>query len=248
DPSAYIVSTFINTGVARAEDFTQGGQHCITPRYLAHQLAQSRANLQLDALDLYYLHNPEGQLGDVSRDEFRARMRAAFEYLERAVTDGHIARYGVATWTGFRQIPSARDYLSLSELVQVAREVGGEAHHFKAIQLPINLALPEALEHKNQNVNGAWLNVLDAAREFGLMVFASASLLQGRLARNLPGALRKSLGAEFSDAQRALQFTRSLPGVTCALVGMSRPRHVEENLSLAGLPRFSAEQLKRAVG
>ncbi|MCA1554982.1 MAG: aldo/keto reductase, partial [Chloroflexi bacterium] len=40
DPSAYIVSTFINTGVARAEDFTQGGQHCITPRYLAHQLAQ----------------------------------------------------------------------------------------------------------------------------------------------------------------------------------------------------------------
>ncbi len=244
---AYVERTFIETGIARAEDFAQGGMHCMTPRYLEHQLQASLANLRLDTIDLYYLHNPEGQLGEITRDEFAARLRTAFEFLERAVSDGHIVRYGAATWTGFRQIPSARDYLSLAELIAVAREVAGDAHHFKAIQLPINLAMPEALEHKNQNVNGMWLNVLDAAQEFGVMVFASASLLQARLSRNMPNALRKSLGADMSDAQRALQFTRSLPDVTCALVGMSDNAHVEQNLRLARVPRLSEVELQKAL-
>ena len=243
---AYIERTFIQTGIASAEDFAQGGMHCMSPRYLAHQLSQSRANLGLASIDLYYIHNPEGQLGEISREQFFARLRAAFVALEQAVSDGHIARYGVATWNGFRQIPSARDYLSLADVLACARKVAGEAHHLKAIQLPINLAMTEALEHKNQQVNGRWLSVLDAARELGLLVFASASLLQSRLSRNLPGALRKSLGDDLSDAQRALQFTRSLPGVSCALVGMSHVQHVEENLRLAQLPRLVGADLQKA--
>ena len=243
---AYIERTFIQTGIAEPEDFAQGGMHCMTRRYLAHQVNQSRANLGLECIDLYYIHNPEGQLGEVAREQFNARLRAAFEYLEQAVSAGHIRRYGAATWNGFRQIPSARDYLSLADILDCARAVAGDAHHFKAIQLPINLAMTEALEHKNQQVNGRWLSVLDAARELGLMVFASASLLQARLSRHLPGALRKSLGADLSDAQRALQFTRSLPGVTCALVGMSDVEHVEENLRLARLPRLMGAELQKA--
>jgi aryl-alcohol dehydrogenase-like predicted oxidoreductase len=35
-----------------------------------------------------------------------------------------------------------------------------------------------------------------------------------------------------TDAQRALQFARSAPGVTVTLAGMSRASHVEENLCL----------------
>ncbi|MEP7200539.1 MAG: aldo/keto reductase [Chloroflexota bacterium] len=248
DPARYIAETFIETGIARAEDFAQGGQHCMTPHFLAHQLAQSRANLQLDTIDLYYLHNPEGQLGEVSRAQFMARLRAAFEFLEQAVADGHIRRYGLATWNGFRQLPSARDYLSLADVVALAREVAGDAHHMRAIQLPINLAMMEALENKNQPVNGQWLSVMDAARELGMMVFASASLLQARLSRNLPSAVRKSLGADLSDAQRALQFTRSLPNVTCALVGMSSAQHVAENLQVAQRPRMTDAELKQVLG
>jgi aryl-alcohol dehydrogenase-like predicted oxidoreductase len=248
DPRAYIMSTFIDAGIAAPEDFTQGAQHCLAPKYLAHQLAQSRRNLQLDAIDLYYLHNPEGQLGEISRAEFRQRLRAAFEFLEQAIAAGHIRRYGTATWNAYRQLPQGRDYLSLQEMVQLAREVAGEAHHFKAIQLPINLAMPEALEHTNQEVDSAWKNVLEAARDLGVMVFASASLMQARLARHLPSALRKVLGESFTDAQRALQFTRSLPHVTTALVGMSNVAHVEENLALARHPRFTEMELKKVFG
>ncbi len=248
DPRAYIVDTFIKPGIARPEDFAQGGQHCMAPAYLAHQLARSRENLQLETLDLYYIHNPEGQLAEIPREQFYSRLRAAFEFLEKAVADGHIRRYGTATWSGYRQLPSAPEYLSLSDVLALAREVGGDSHHFKAIQLPINLAMPEALENKNQAVNGQWQTIVNAAQELGVMVFASASLLQARLSRNLPGALRKALGASLSDAQRALQFTRSLTGVTSALVGMSDVRHVEENLQLARRPRLSESELKQVLG
>ena len=248
DPAQYITATYIDTGLARPEDFAQGGQHCMTPSFLANQLAQSRANLRLETIDLYYVHNPEGQLGEITRPEFMERLRKAFEFLEQAAADGHIGRYGLATWNGFRQLPSARDYLSLAEIVGLAHSVAGDAHHFGAIQLPVNLAMPEAFDHQNQQVNGAWRSTLDAAQELGIMVFASASLLQARLSRNLPGAVRAALGSDLSDAQRALQFSRSLPEVTCALVGMSSVQHVEENLRLAQRPRLTAAELKKVAG
>jgi aryl-alcohol dehydrogenase-like predicted oxidoreductase len=69
---------------------------------------------------------------------------------------------------------------------------------------------------------------------------ASASLLQSRVIGRLPGALREVLGGP-TDAQSALQFTRSAPGLTTALVGMSRVAHVEENLAVASRPPLSAE-------
>jgi len=48
----------------------------------------------------------------------------------------------------------------------------------------------------------------------GVTVIASASLLQGRI-----------------DPQTAIRFFRSSPGITTALIGMSRVEHVEENLA-----------------
>ena len=58
-------------------------------------------------------------------------------------------------------------------------------------------------------------------------------MLQGRVARGLPDEVREPLGSLATDAQTAIQFVRSAPGVTTALVGMSNVEHVEENLKLA---------------
>jgi predicted aldo/keto reductase-like oxidoreductase len=127
-------------------------------------------------------------------------------------------------------------------MVTLAREVGGEAHGFRFIQLPLNLAMPEALTLRNQEVNGTEVSTLDAAAALGVTVMASASILQGRVAHGLPPGLREPLGNLATDAQMAIQFVRSAPGITTALVGMSSPEHVEENLELARVEPLAPEQ------
>ena len=237
DPSAYVRDAFVRTGVLRPEDVV-GGAHVMTPRWLEDQLGRSLRNLGVACLDVYYVHNPETQLATVPRPEFLARIRAAFECLEREVAAGRIGRYGVATWNGFRVRPDAREHLSLQELVRQAETVAGAGHHFKVIQLPYNLAMPEAYAAATQVVDGERVTPIDAAARLGIAVVASASILQGQLSRRLPQALTDAFPGLDTSAQRALQFVRSTPGIMTALVGMGSRAHVAENLAVArGEPR-----------
>ncbi|MEK7204848.1 MAG: aldo/keto reductase, partial [candidate division NC10 bacterium] len=138
-----------------------------------------------------------------------------------------------------------RDYLSLSEVVALAREVGGPDHHFKVIQLPHNLGMPEALTRANQLLDGEWVSTLEAASRLGILVMASASIMQGQMARHLPPLVGEALGGLATDAQRAIQFVRSTPGLGVALVGMKQIAHVEENLATASVSPARSEELSR---
>ena len=240
DARGWVMENIINNGVADPSDIVDS--HCMSPGYLEDQLARSLKNLGLETIDIYYIHNPETQLEGVARDEFRKRVRAAFEFLESAAGDGRIQFYGTATWNGYRQSPRSRDYLSLSEMVETAREVGGADHRFRVIQLPFNLAMPEALTAANQQVDGDPLSLLEAAERLGVTVMCSASIYQAKLAHNLPPFVGEALTGLSTDAQRALQFVRSAPGVTTALVGMSQRSHVEENLMAAKIPPAPIEE------
>ncbi len=244
DIGQYIEETFVKPGIASFDDFV-GGSHCMTPAYLQNQLDQSLRNLSVDSIDVYYIHNPESQLGHVSDAEFYKRINIAFERLEENRQAGKLRAYGVATWNGFRVGADSREYHSLSRMVEAAREVGGTQHGFRFIQLPFNLAMPEALTSINQNVGGEKLTTIEAATKLGVTVVASASLLQGRVARSLPDNVRESLGSLATDAQTAIHFVRSSPGVTTALVGMSRVEHVEENLQLVNVEPIGPEQFSQ---
>jgi aryl-alcohol dehydrogenase-like predicted oxidoreductase len=244
DVRGYIEDRFIKTGIASWGDIA-GGSHCMTPRYLDNQLQQSLRNLNLDCVDVYYVHNPEFQLSAVPQNEFWQRLRAAFEFLEQAVTDRRIKYYGVATWNGFRDEPDSGAYHSLETMVELAREIAGDEHHFRFIQLPVNLAMPEALFFQNQKLEDEYVSVVEAAGGFGITAIASGSLLQGQAARGLPEAIRDALGSLATDAQTGIQFVRSAPGITTALVGMSKVAHVEENLELVKVPTASQDDLLR---
>jgi aryl-alcohol dehydrogenase-like predicted oxidoreductase len=231
DARAFVEETLVRPGIVRPEEMV-AGCHCMAKRYLDHEIERSRRNLGLECIDVYYVHNPETQLGEVPRPEFLRRLRLAFEALEQACADGRIGCYGTATWNGYRLEPAEEEYLSLDEVLQAARDAGGKDHHFRALQLPFNLEMDEAATLRNQRNR----TLLEAAREEGLLVFASASVLQGRLAQQLPSVVRDALHGLRTDAQRALQFARSTPGISCALVGMKTPAHVDENAALLRVP------------
>ena len=246
DANEYFQREYIEPGILRVDEVA-AGCHSMAPAYLENQLERSLRNLGVQCVDVFYIHNPEIQLGEVSREDFRRRLLAAFKFLESAASAGKIRAYGVATWNGFRQPQKAKDYLGVAEIVSLAREAGGEAHHFRFVQLPFNLAMPEALVNANQRVDGRTVSMVQAARPLGVALVSSASLLQGQLTHDLPPFVSAALGLS-SDLLRAIQFARSTPGITTALVGMSRVEHVRANLELVGVQPASRDQFLKLFG
>jgi aryl-alcohol dehydrogenase-like predicted oxidoreductase len=208
-----------------------GGMHSLAPRFLADQIERSRGNLGIDTLDVFYIHNPETQLSFRTRADFETRIRRSFAQLEILVDKRKIRWYGIATWDGFRR----RDALSLQRLAEIAADEGGNEHHFRFIQLPFNLGMVEAFLERPESV-------LEAAGRLGMYAIASASLMQGRILSQMPETVQALLPGLESDAQRAIQFTRSTPGISVALVGMGRKEHVLHNLGVAGAPPATRDQ------
>jgi predicted aldo/keto reductase-like oxidoreductase len=89
--------------------------------------------------------------------------------------------------------------------------------------------MPEALLLRNQELDGESVSVLTAAEGLGLIVMSSASLLQGRLSKELPQKIQDLFKNLKTPAQKSIQFVRSTPGITTALVGMKTKDHLEEN-------------------
>lgn len=244
DWASYVADTYVRPGLCAARDIV-ADSHCLTPRFLADQLDRSRANLGVETIDVYHLHNPETQLAEVDRPTFLGRMRAAFQLLEAAVGEGRIRWYGTATWNGYRQPASARDFLSLAELERIAREIAGHRHHFRVVQVPYNLAMTESFTVANQPIAQETVSLMEAAQRLGIYVMTSASIYQGQLARNLPAIIGDFLPGLETDAQRALQFVRSTPGVGTALVGMRTVTHVEENARVGRVPPLPWDQFEK---
>ena len=235
DPAAYLRERFVEPGLVDPADLAGG--HCLAPGYLEWSLDRSLDRLGVDRIDCYYVHNPETQLAERSRAAVYDAIEAAFEALERRRVAGDVGRYGVATWDAFRVAETDDDHLSLREVLARAAAAGEavgptDEHGFAAIQLPFNVRMADAFTRANQRVSedSEPVSTLEFAHEAGLSVVTSASIGQGALAG--PGSIPASVDAELSGdtpAQRALNFARSAPGVTCSLVGTSTPDHLREN-------------------
>jgi aryl-alcohol dehydrogenase-like predicted oxidoreductase len=227
----YLEQEYFSRGTMRRADLVAGG-HCLTPGFLSNQIERSRMNLGIECIDLFYIHNPEQQLDTVDRAGFLGAIEEAFASLEQHVRDGNIAGYGCATWNGFRSFAAKKNHLSLRELVDAARRAGGRNHHFRVVQLPVNLAMTEAVRSPTQEDHGRNVTLLELARELGISVVASATLMQAQLTQNLPAAVKTLFPSAATDAQRAISFVRSL-GVASALIGMRSTDHLSENLQSA---------------
>lgn len=239
-----LIASYLDTGLVTPQRLA-GGVLCLEPPFLRDQILRSRRNLRLETLDVWLIEQPELALQAFGAREFQRVLCRAFEALEAAVSDGQIAAYGVCTWDGLLRSHTDRAHLSLLDLFQWALDVGGADHHLRTIQLPYNLAMAEALRLPSQiGPAGGTAAVLSALRGTGTLVLASAPLIQGRALGRLPNFVRECLGARLGDAQRCLQFARSSPGITAAIVGMREAAHVEQNLALARVPVATPEAIE----
>jgi aryl-alcohol dehydrogenase-like predicted oxidoreductase len=216
----------------------------MTPAFLKHEVEQSRKNLDVETIDVYYVHNPETQLGEIDPREYWTRLTKAFRALEECAAEGKIQWYGTATWNAFRAPPGSPSATSLAKTVECAVEAGGPNHRFKVIQLPFNFALPEAALAQTQEQGEALVTTLDAARALGLTVFTSVPLMQGQLLGRFSPELRKRFPGLKTDAQRCLQFVRSTPGITAPLCGMKDVEHVEENTKVVEVAPFTSDEYR----
>jgi aryl-alcohol dehydrogenase-like predicted oxidoreductase len=128
----------------------EGLAHCIHPAWIEDQLGRALSRLGVSTLDVCLLHNPEYFLADAAkrgvpleeaRIEFYRRVTEAFRQLEREASAGRILHYGVSSNTAVDEAAGA-DATDAARFVDAAREAGGDAHHFRVLQVPMNLLEP----------------------------------------------------------------------------------------------------------
>jgi aryl-alcohol dehydrogenase-like predicted oxidoreductase/nucleoside-diphosphate-sugar epimerase len=222
-------------------------RHSLRKTWIEESLRRSLNNLGLPQIDAYLLHNPERFLVRMGSGFWRT-LTETFSLLEDKVAEGRVRYYGLALWDAIRADVKSPSLLPLSKALECARlAAGGSRHHFRILEMPLNVNDASALRHRNQLVQGRWIAPLSFAAEHDMFVLASASVARaGAFGERSRSRLPAVPGPE--DAYvRALQFTRSAPGVGSALVGMRRVEHVRSALKLSTVPRERGEDIVRLL-
>ncbi len=172
--------------------YGDGIWHCLHPEFLEEQLTLSLDRLGLATLDVCLLHNPEYFLSEAKnrhlslntmqikdlRQEFYRRVQQAFVYLESQAAVGRLQYYGVSSNTCTAK-PDNPEATSLSQMLKAAQtaaqQAGKNSHHFRVVQLPMNLFEAGALFTQNTGKDDTE-TVLSLAREQDIAVLANRPL------------------------------------------------------------------------
>jgi aryl-alcohol dehydrogenase-like predicted oxidoreductase len=231
DLKAYFKQTVLPASGLEEADFVACAWS-MHPRWIRAQLDLARTLLEVDHIDLLFLDSPELALAVEGPQRWQALLLSAFGELESLVTQGAIGAWGISSLEGFLPRGERPPALRIQTLLDLARRAGGGHSNLAAIQAPFSLA---QLQFLNPGPDGS-PSLQSQLRESGLSFTAMLGLGQGQLCQGLPEYLRPLLPGCRTDAQRALQFVRSTPGVDTVLVGMKTREHIQENGELLDLP------------
>ncbi|MFK0287986.1 aldo/keto reductase [Streptomyces sp. NPDC090499] len=225
----------VQAGVLTEDQAAAG--HSLTPQYVRWQTSRNREQLGRERLDLALLHNPEhAHPGD--RPALHRAIRDAFAVLEEETAAGHIAAYGVATWTGLEQ-----EAFTVAELLALAGEAAGGRHHLAAVQMPVSLVMMTPL---TQALHGR--GPLPAAAGAGLRAMASAPLHGGELSHIVGRDLADLIRPGLTPAQACVLAVASCPGVTDVLVAASGASHWKEAADAVDQPPLTVAKLREITG
>ncbi len=244
DVLEYMHKMYISQGIIDSKDISSG-YNVLNPNYIRKCIDKSLTNMQLDTIDLVYIHNAyESWFQDISRSEFNEKIRRVFQVYEEYRSQNKIRYYGMATWTCFRLPRNEEGYLSLEDMVRIAEDVAGKGHGFRFIQLPYNLAYREAYSLRNQTVSSDNdLTILEACNKLNIGVFTSVPLLQAKL---FDVKIPDYLGID-NQLLKIVQITRSTPNVIAPLLGQKKLNHVKENIELAKVAPLNNSEFNEAI-
>ena len=244
DVLEYMHKMYISQGIIDSKDISSG-YNVLNPNYIRKCIDKSLTNMQLETIDLVYIHNAyESWFQDISRSEFNEKIRRVFQVYEEYRSQNKIRYYGMATWTCFRLPRNEEGYLSLEDMVRIAEDVAGKDHGFRFIQLPYNLAYREAYSLRNQTVNSDNdLTILEACNKLNIGVFTSVPLLQAKL---FDVKIPDYLGID-NQLLKIVQITRSTPNVIAPLLGQKKLNHVKENIELAKVAPLNNSEFNEAI-
>ncbi|MEJ2437303.1 MAG: aldo/keto reductase [Sulfurovaceae bacterium] len=100
NPYVWIEENILKSKLASKEEI-ELDQHCMSPDFLEYSCRGSLERLGVDALDIYFLHNPEMQLKRLGKEAFYEAIEKIFERFESLRAQGLFHYYGVATWNAF---------------------------------------------------------------------------------------------------------------------------------------------------
>lgn len=236
DLGAWFKDNIVKKGLGAPDELAEG-PHLLSAAYIAWQLEQSRQALGVATLDAFLIDQPEVHIPHMAtKEDLNARLQKVYAVLEMAVQAGKLRCYGLATWKSCRVPTNDPMFQSLTSQVATAEKAAGDpqAHHMRLVTMPYNVHMLEGFTRFNQATGqGNVASTVQAAYQLGLYFIGTHTLMGGRLPDDLPPILRQTMGDLATPAQRALQFSRSTPGVGTAMVSMADKAHVDEALALA---------------
>jgi aryl-alcohol dehydrogenase-like predicted oxidoreductase len=251
DLAAWFDANIVSCALGTHADLV--GDHLISPQHVVMQLDTLREALGLQTLDAFLLDQPEVHIPQIGKEAANRKILAVFAALEAERAAGKLRGYGIATFGGLRVETDAPLFESIASLQGLAAQANesvngtrGGPHGFSVLQLPFNQAMTEGFTRFSQATGqGNFASSIQAAHQLRAYVMASHTLGKGLLARQCADGVAQALADLANDAQRAMQFNRSTPGIGTSLVGITDPAHLDDLLAVARrapLPR--AEYLK----
>lgn len=195
-----------------------GAENSAHRDFISWCFEESRKNLNLETIDIYYLHNPSNYLKYVGEKKFYDDLLETFKYLEKQIEKGFLKSYGFATSSGFLIDQTNEAHLSLSKILETAKLVGGENHNFKYIQLPFNKNKKNASILKNQTVRKDNLTILEAAEKLDVSVITNMSLNQSK-------------STDKYTIDEMIEFLVDNKKVSSSLLGMKTIKYVPKNIN-----------------
>jgi aryl-alcohol dehydrogenase-like predicted oxidoreductase len=204
------------------------------PEYISGALERSLQRLQIDAIDLYQLHNPSAEV---------MRRGEIFELLDRFKREGKIRFYGVSLETVADGIVALQT--GKPDTLQVVYNIlhqDPEAELFPLAQKH-GVGIIARVPLERGVLSGRFTNSGDFARDdFRGRMFSEKTLPQLNSALEKLGFIVR--GDVPNLAQAALRFVLSHPAVSAVIPGIRTAKQVDDNGAASG-KRLSAEDLAR---